>query len=288
MENNNIITDPSTKATKIATFLCILHCLLSFLAYLPRFQPYIEFKGDNFYNKFPKIWILFSGSFVSDSIFSLFFACLGYIYTSRILERIWGSKEYLRYVTMTCIYANLLQILLIGLLYLITQNKLFLSRKFDTGGALSMAMVIAIAKVFKDISVPTQCGNFKPKYLPFIFYIVSLFFLPISGCDNLLSSIMGTNWAILYLRYLQPHNGKRGDKDVSLDNLIPNPFCSCCSGLQEDDPNDPELANQFRGQARMVTPDGQEYHPPNPDNDRINRPQQPRRDIFTGTAHRIE
>lgn len=169
--------------------------------------------------------------------------------------------------------------LFVGGLYLITNSDYLFHRPFETGSTISTALMIGVAQACQDISVPTQFGNFKPKYLPFISFIISLILFPLSGCDSLLSSIMGTTWAIIYLQKLQPHRGTRGDPKLTLDNLIPNPFCGCCTDLGDGMENDQEMPPNYPGNT--FNPQGQAFGD--------NRPQrpEPRRDTFAGTAHHI-
>ena len=269
LENNG---NPGSSLTKVATGLCILSAVVSFLGYLPRFQPYTIFKLENLLNKFPKIWILLTSPFYYDSLFSFVLNCVVIVFLSRMIEPIWGSKEYLRFVIMSAIYPTLFIFIFVTLFYFITDQELVLTRVFNTSSTVSSALFIALSKVFFDVSIPTRCGNLKPRYLPIFSFSISVLLSFLDKCDSLLSTIAGYAWAILYIQKLQPHNGKRGNPEFKVENLLPS---KCCSLFEDEDGenlgNNPQ--NMMPGDVPPPT------QPPR---------RQPRNDNqFVGTPHRI-
>ena len=249
---NNVHTSPSSSLTKVATYLCVFTAIISFLGYLPRFQPYTIFQISNLFNKFPKIWILLTSSFYTESLFSFVLHCISIIFSARIIEPIWGSKEFLRFVIMSSIYPNILIFIFSLSFYYATDQTMVLDRVFLTNSALSNALFIGVSKALYEVSMPTQLGNFKPKYIPFFSFTISVFMASFSKCDSLLGNICGSAWALAYLKYLQPHNGLRGDSNFSVLGLLPNRCCTLCDEFEGDEY--PE-----NGQQRPIPPPG-----PNP------------------------
>ena len=84
-----------TSISKISKYLCILVILISFIGSLPVFSPYFILKPKYFITNFPKIWIIFTSIFYCDSLFSTFFQCFLIVMSSRIIEPVLGSKEFL-------------------------------------------------------------------------------------------------------------------------------------------------------------------------------------------------
>ena len=143
---NNVHTSPSSSLTKVATYLCVFTAIISFLGYLPRFQPYTIFQISNLFNKFPKIWILLTSSFYTESLFSFVLHCISIIFSARIIEPIWGSKEFLRFVIMSSIYPNILIFIFSLSFYYATDQTMVLDRVFLTNSALSNALFIGVSK----------------------------------------------------------------------------------------------------------------------------------------------
>ena len=102
-------------------------------------------------------------------------------------------------------------------------------------------------------------------------FIISVILSIFSTCDELLSSMAGALWAIIYIKYLQPHNGIRGDDDFSVLGLLPNHCCTLCDE-PEGDAENPQGGN--------VPPLG-----PNPMQGNNNR--QNNNNEFRGRPHRI-
>ena len=284
----NVHTSPSSSLTKVATGLCIATALVSFLGYLPRFQPYTIFQLSNIFNKFPKIWILLTSSFYTESLFNFMLHCVALIFSARIIEPIWGSKEFLRFVILSSIYPNILIFIFVLSFYYATGQNMVLDRIFLTNSALSNALFIGIAKALYDVSLPTQFGNFKPKYIPFFSFTLSVFFASFSKCDSLLGNICGSFWAILYIKYLQPHNGIRGTSTFTVMGLLPNRCCTLCDELEGDE--FPE------GQPGQIPPPGpnpmyqqqnMQQQQQNNNNNRRNNNRNNNDNQFIGRPHRI-
>ena len=277
----NVHDSPSSSMTKVATGMCVLSATVSFLGYLPRFAPYTVFQLSNLLNKFPKVWILFTSAFYNDTLFTFLIQCVMFIYTARIIEPIWGSKEFLRFIIMSAIYPTLIIFLFAMTFYFATGFYLLPDRVFLTNSVLSGALLIAVSKVLYDVSIPTQFGNFKPKYIAFMSFTISVFFSVIGKCDSLLGNICGSAWALAYLKYLQPHNGVRGDSHFTILGLLPSQCCTLCDqdedGGNGDDGNVPPL-----GPNPMFNNQNGNNNNNNDRNRRNNRDNQ-----FIGTPHRI-
>lgn len=228
----NVHEETSSDMTRAATFLVIMSGIISFLGSLPRFAPYLLLYPNNFSKSVPRIWVILTSSFYNETLFSLFLTCMCIMYTAKMIEPVWGSKEYLRFIIMNIIYTNLVVMLFAWIMYWITSEKLILTRLFDTSGCIMNAVFVALACIMKNITIPTQLCNFRPSTLPFYSLCFQFVIYLVTKCDSFLTTVVSTFLSFIYIRYLQPLRGRKGDPDFTIDTLLPA-FC-CCGEQQQD------------------------------------------------------
>lgn len=225
--------------TRVSKTIIIAFVLVSFFGLLPRFKPYVLLQPSNILNKFPKVWILFISQFYCETLLGLSINIFVFLYIPKMMERVWGSKEVFRFITLISFYSNIfIFAFAIICYYSYNRDKYILYRSFETSTALISGLFMGLSFIFKEVVLQTSFGPIRPRYYPFISFCVSLTFSLFTTCDSLLCTLVGNTLAYVYCRYLRPlpRNGKRGDDDMRMTMLVPG--CSCCTPSQQDEQHD--------------------------------------------------
>ncbi|GLT66841.1 hypothetical protein SLA2020_391860 [Shorea laevis] len=173
----------------------------------------------------PFAWNLITAGYIEQSTYGVVISILGLLFMGKLLEPIWGSKEFLKFIfvvnflTSVCVF-----ITTIALYYITTQEHYLYMPLSGFQGVLS-AFLVGVKQ-----SVPDQelsLLRIKAKWLPSIMLLLSIaisFFTPESA-TYLPILIFGTYIGWLYLRYLQrkPETKFRGDpsEDFAFSTFFP-------------------------------------------------------------------
>ncbi|OHT04550.1 hypothetical protein TRFO_27931 [Tritrichomonas foetus] len=209
--------------TRISKFLSITILVVTFLGILPNFKNFVSLIPLNFLSFFPKVWVLLTASFQTNSIFSALFSCIYIIFCAFLIEPNWGSKEFLRYILITGFYSNLIILFFSFFMYFVTGEVLIIFKIFETSNSLTAALNIAIAYLYMD-DPASFCNCIKIRHFPFYSFLFSAFFAVLSmRCDSYLSGFLGAAIGYYYIRYIKRHTrtGVRGDPNFDYKKLIP-------------------------------------------------------------------
>lgn len=231
--DGNFILHGDSTLSKLSFGLIIVSGLISFLAYLPLYQPFLVLSLWNFVLPFPKPWLLLTSPFVCDEILPFVLSAFLLSQFSRFIEPVWGSKEFLRFYLIVGVLSSAFLLIYAGMIFLIIDDQALLKRKIDGQQAVLASFSMPIAQLLGHIDIPIMGHSFNLKLVPFISLVVSVLFMPFTGPDTLLGSIAGMVISYLYLRFMQPHQRGRGDRDFSVVTLIPP--CHCCSAQENVD-----------------------------------------------------
>jgi hypothetical protein len=132
------------------------------------------------------------------------------------IERLWGKKEYLKFIGVTVAISALLTLLLAIFLYLITGDYSFIYRPIGGFTAGSAALLTALKQLQPDEEI---VGGLRRKYLPLVYVIViSLLLAIFSSTLNVAYLLFGwlTSW--VYLRWFQVRGDDvRGDSSSEMN-----------------------------------------------------------------------
>lgn len=188
-------------------------------------------------------WTLVTSSLFETNLFQLLFCVVGLLFTAKVLEPIWGSKEFVRFVAVVSLCAGFCTFAVVMAVYLITAHQSTLYLKLSgfhgvVGGLLvgiKQALPDREARIFSIIRIPG-------KYLPSLYVLAGLLVGSFLGelFEIGLFAAMGTYWAWWYLRFFQPRPDGRGDglPDFRFASFFPgvlhrpiDAFATACSRI---------------------------------------------------------
>ncbi|GLT70113.1 hypothetical protein SLA2020_422110 [Shorea laevis] len=173
----------------------------------------------------PFAWNLITAGYIEQSIYGVVISILGLLFMGKLLEPIWGSKEFLKFIfilnflTSVCVFITAIA------LYYITRQENYLYMPLSGFHGVLSGFLVGVKQIVPDQELPLL--RIKAKLLPSLMLLISIaisFFTPESA-TYLPTLIFGTYIGWLYLRYLQrqPETKLRGDpsEDFSFSTFFP-------------------------------------------------------------------
>ncbi|TYH32956.1 hypothetical protein ES332_D13G026000v1, partial [Gossypium tomentosum] len=170
-------------------------------------------------------WNLITAGYIEQSIQGLVVSTLGLLFTGKLLEPIWGSKEFLKFIfvinflTTVCVFITAIA------LYGVTRQENYLYMPLSGFHGVLAGFLVGIKQMVPDQELPRL--KIKAKWLPSLMLLFSIavsFFTPESA-TYLSTLIFGTYMGWIYLRYLQrkPESKHRGDpnEDFAFSTFFP-------------------------------------------------------------------
>ncbi|KAL6501114.1 Rhomboid-like protein 19 [Orobanche hederae] len=161
----------------------------------------------------PFAWNLLTAGYFEHSIFGLVISTIGLLFIGKLLEPIWGSGEFLKFIfivnflTSVCVF-----VAAISLYYITTQETYLYSPISGFQGVLS-GLLVGTKQIIPDQELSLL--KIKAKWLPSIAILVSIVvsFFTTDSASYLPMLISGTYIGWIYLRYWQkkPETNLRGD-----------------------------------------------------------------------------
>ncbi|KAG4110018.1 hypothetical protein ERO13_D13G023300v2 [Gossypium hirsutum] len=168
---------------------------------------------------------LITAGYIEQSIQGLVVSTLGLLFTGKLLEPIWGSKEFLKFIfvinflTSVCVFITAIA------LYGVTRQENYLYMPLSGFHGVLAGFLVGIKQMVPDQELPWL--KIKAKWLPSLMLLFSIavsFFTPESA-TYLSTLIFGTYMGWIYLRYLQrkPESKHRGDpnEDFAFSTFFP-------------------------------------------------------------------
>lgn len=181
----------------------------------------------------PKFWVwtLITYPFLENNILALLFGLFTITVASKLLEPLWGYKEFSKFLVVSWISAGALSGLVYLFIYCLTLNEVFLYNRYFYGlGAINGAICIGLKQTRgEDFLLKTPWLSLQINDAPFIilstFWTITLLLglFSIEYC-TLLTCGMYTSW--LYLRFFQTHQRGQGDMadHFALEKFFPRPL----------------------------------------------------------------
>ncbi|MBA0875352.1 hypothetical protein Goshw_030176, partial [Gossypium schwendimanii] len=170
-------------------------------------------------------WNLITAGYIEQSIQGLVVSTLGLLFMGKLLEPIWGSKEFLKFIfvinflTSVCVFITAIA------LYGVTRQEHYLYMPISGFHGVLAGFLVGIKQMVPDQELPRL--KIKAKWLPSLMLLFSIaisFFTPESA-TYLSTLIFGTYMGWIYLRYLQkkPESKHRGDpnEDFAFSTFFP-------------------------------------------------------------------
>lgn len=163
----------------------------------------------------PHIWTLLSCSFLETNLAQLLFCVIGVLFSGKVLEPTWGSREFLKFVLLVAFMTGTLTFCVLMVIYVAqmanpTALYLHISGFHGVIGGLLVGIKQALpdreARIFSVVRIPG-------KYLPSIYVLAgaALGLVMREVYEVALFILFGTYFAWWYLRFFQGRSDGRGD-----------------------------------------------------------------------------
>ncbi|KAG8473739.1 hypothetical protein CXB51_035982 [Gossypium anomalum] len=170
-------------------------------------------------------WNLITAGYIEQSIQGLVVSTLGLLFMGKLLEPIWGSKEFLKFIFVVNFLTSVCVFITAIALYSVTRQENYLYMPLSGFHGVLAGFLVGIKQMVPDQELPRL--KIKAKWLPSLMLLFSIaisFFTPESA-TYLSTLIFGTYMGWIYLRYLQrkPESKHRGDpnEDFAFSTFFP-------------------------------------------------------------------
>ncbi|XP_010534279.1 PREDICTED: rhomboid-like protein 19 [Tarenaya hassleriana] len=173
----------------------------------------------------PFAWNLITAGYLELTIYGVVFSTLGLLFMGKLLEPVWGSKEFLKFIFVVNILTSLCVFVTAIALYYITRVENYLYMPLAGFHGVLAALLVGIKQIIPDQELSLL--RIKAKWLPSIMLLLSIVssFFTLESAAYLPTLIFGTYMGWLYLRYLQrrPETKLRGDPsdDFAFSTFFP-------------------------------------------------------------------
>lgn len=193
----------------------ILPSVVSYLALIPA-------------KTIPFAWNLITAGYVEQSIPGLVVSIIGLLFIGKLLEPIWGSREFLKFIfvvnflTSICVFVTAIS------LYYITTQETYLYMPISGFQGVLSGLLVGIKQIIPDQELSSL--KIKAKWLPSLALLVSIVvsFFTTDSATYLPTVIFGTYIGWIYLRYWQrkPETKLKGDPsdEFAFSTFFPEPL----------------------------------------------------------------
>ncbi|KAK9829700.1 hypothetical protein WJX72_007428 [[Myrmecia] bisecta] len=168
----------------------------------------------------PCVWNIFSAGLLETSLIELGFGVAGILLVAKVVEPVWGSKEFLKFIAVVNVSTGLATLIVVYCIYALDQYSdnagAILYKEIAGFHGVLAGCLVAIKQIMPDSEVTLLVVlKFRAKHLP------ALFLLSAAGASVMLKQVIntvpfvvfGTYVAWLYLRFFQikPETSLKGD-----------------------------------------------------------------------------
>ncbi|KAI4351280.1 hypothetical protein L6164_005656 [Bauhinia variegata] len=151
----------------------------------------------------PFAWNLITAGYIEQSVYGVVVSTIGLLLIGKLLEPIWGSKEFLKFIfvvnflTSVCIFITAIA------LYYITGLETYLYMPLSGFHGVISGFLVGIKQIIPDQELPLL--KIKVKWLPSITLLLSIAtsFWTLEAASYLPTIIFGTYMSWIYLRHWQ-------------------------------------------------------------------------------------
>ncbi|KAF3776707.1 Rhomboid-like protein 19 [Nymphaea thermarum] len=166
----------------------------------------------------PFAWNVITAGYLEQSLFGLILSIYGLLVCGKLLEPIWGSREFVKFVFFVNFFTLLGVYVTAVTCYYFTKREKFLYGSFSGFHGVLCGFLVGVKQVMPDQEI-TMLGklHFRAEWLPSFLVLATVFisFFTIRVMSYLPFVLFGTYGSWLYLRYLQrnPETNLIGDPD---------------------------------------------------------------------------
>ncbi|KAK4783296.1 hypothetical protein SAY86_007670 [Trapa natans] len=173
----------------------------------------------------PFAWNLITAGYIEQSIWGVFTSIIGLLFMGRLLEPIWGSREFLKFIFIVNLLTSLCVFVTAIVLYYTTREERYLYMPISGFNGVLAGLLVGIKQIIPDQELPLL--KIKAKWSPSILLLLAIavsFFIP-EPAAYIPLLVFGTYMSWIYLRYIQrkPETIFRGDPsdDFSFASFFP-------------------------------------------------------------------
>ncbi|KAF5729507.1 hypothetical protein HS088_TW21G01674 [Tripterygium wilfordii] len=173
----------------------------------------------------PFAWNLITAGYIEQSVYGVVVSSIGLLLTGKLLEPVWGSKEFLKFIFVVNFLTSLCVFVTAIALYYITRQENYLYMPLSGFHGVLSGFLVGIKQIVPDQELSIL--RIKAKWLPSIMLLISIAisFFTAESATYLPTLVFGTYMGWIYLRYLQskPETKLRGDPsdDFSFSSFFP-------------------------------------------------------------------
>ncbi|XP_031486238.1 rhomboid-like protein 19 isoform X1 [Nymphaea colorata] len=213
MENARVVSGSFTGFTKLCKGLAVV--LVAGYGVQQIFPSAISYLALIPGRTIPFAWNLVTAGYVEQSIVGLIISIIGLLFVGKLLEPIWGPREFLKFIFVVNILTSICLFITMIALYYTTREESFLYNPVSGFQGILSGFLVGIKQIMSDQELSVFfLLKIKAKWLPSLLVLISIvvsFFVEFSTYLPIV--IFGTYMSWLYLRYLQrkPETGLKGD-----------------------------------------------------------------------------
>ncbi|CAL8468418.1 g7958 [Coccomyxa elongata] len=169
----------------------------------------------------PCVWNIFTAGFLEVHFYKVIFSVLSCLALARIIEPVWGSSEFLKFLAATNVATGGATLFSLYIFFALTQYSEksgdLLYKEVSGFEGIVAACLVAIKQIMPDNEIMLLTGviRFRVKHLPSLFLVLAVAgsFLLGTSLSTVPFVCFGTYFAWVYLRFLQykPELSARGD-----------------------------------------------------------------------------
>ena len=286
-EELGTLIQTSTPTTKAIAYVLVVSYLVNLV--LPFSATYLALVPEK---TIPCVWNVFTSGFYEMNIFGLAVDAVGVMYLGRLLEPIWGTREFVNFVVVVQTCVGVAAFVTMYILYVATASQFYLFAKFSGFSRRTRRAMVALRQQLPEerVPLPAPLGallKMRNKHLPGAYCVATAALSIASGAKHhhvglWLFAAYGAYAGWVYLRYYQVRfvdtsaggggvdvEVVRGDdrEEFEFAAQFPAAFAPalraatdpchamCCAGrLRAERSANAAVATNVRGERRAVAP----------------------------------
>ncbi|XP_062013932.1 rhomboid-like protein 19 [Rosa rugosa] len=217
--------DPLSEHDKASFFNNDLLILDAFVIH-KKYVPCVYYRGNvKVQRTIPFVWNLVTSGYIEQSIFGVVVSTLGLLFIGKLLEPVWGSREFLKFIFVVNFLTSICIFITAIALYYITRKETYLYMPLSGFHGVLSGFLVGIKQMIPDQELPLL--KIKAKWLPSLSLLLSIAisFWTAESATYLPILIFGTYMSWIYLRYWQrkPETKLKGDpsEDFAFSTFFP-------------------------------------------------------------------
>ncbi|KAL3687799.1 hypothetical protein R1sor_014108 [Riccia sorocarpa] len=179
----------------------------------------------------PFVWNLITAGYVEYTVIGLIVSITGLLFFGRLLEPVWGSKEFVKFIAFTNFFTTICTFIISIFFYYVTGHENLLYTPMSGFHGVLAGFLVAVKQIFPDYEInAAKVFKLRAKWLSSLLVFIALvvgFFLedPIIYIPFI---VFGTYGSWIYLRFFQRRSEANFKGDASdefaFDTFFPEVF----------------------------------------------------------------